>query len=99
MVLRNNFYRPSRSHPYTLGEASRLTLPGDRGQSGTVRAAHYEASRDGLPTRSLHSEAHRSVNTSNAPLFFLWTRSLAAGHDQAVMERNGASRVEGRPPA
>ena len=51
--------------------------------------------------------AHRSVNTGDVPLVFLWTCSVEAGHDyeglggrglrQVVMERDGAPVVEDRP--
>ena len=50
--------------------------------------------------------AHRSVNTSEVPLVFLWTCSVEAGHDyegvggrgmrQVVVERNGVPSVEER---
>jgi hypothetical protein len=50
--------------------------------------------------------AHRSVNTSDVPLVFLWTCSVEAGHDyeglrgqgmrQVVVERNGVPSVERR---
>jgi glucose-6-phosphate isomerase, archaeal len=52
--------------------------------------------------------AHRSINTSDVPLVFLWTCSIEAGHDyeglggrgmrQVVVERNGTPSVENRPP-
>ncbi len=51
--------------------------------------------------------AHRSVNTSDVPLVFLWTCPVEAGHDyeglgrrgmrQVVVERNGVPNVEDRP--
>ena len=51
--------------------------------------------------------AHRSVNTSNVPLVFLWTCPVEAGHDyeglrgrgmlQVVVDRNGVPTVEDRP--
>jgi len=51
--------------------------------------------------------AHRSVNTSDEPLIFLWTCPVDAGHDyeglggrgmrQVVLERNGVPKVEDRP--
>jgi glucose-6-phosphate isomerase len=50
--------------------------------------------------------AHRSVNTSEVPLIFLWTCPVEAGHDyeslrgrgmrQVVVERNGTPSVEDR---
>ena len=50
--------------------------------------------------------AHRSVNTSEVPLVFLWTCSVEVGHDyegvggrgmrQVVVERNGVPSVEER---
>ena len=51
--------------------------------------------------------AHRSVNTSDVPLVFLWTCPVEAGHDyeglgrrgmrQIAVERNGVPNVEDRP--
>ena len=51
--------------------------------------------------------AHRSVNTGDAPLVFLWTCPVEAGHDyaalggrgmrQIVVERNREPSVEDRP--
>jgi glucose-6-phosphate isomerase len=51
--------------------------------------------------------AHRSVNTGNVPLVFLWTCAVEAGHDyeslrrrgmrQVVVERDGRPCVEARP--
>lgn len=51
--------------------------------------------------------AHRSVNTGDTPLIFLWTCPVDAGHDYAgigqrgmrlvVLERNGVPRVQERP--
>ena len=51
--------------------------------------------------------AHRSVNTCDVSLVFLWTCSVDAGHDyasiaergmrQVVLERNGIPSVEDRP--
>ncbi|MGA7391042.1 MAG: glucose-6-phosphate isomerase family protein [Terrimicrobiaceae bacterium] len=51
--------------------------------------------------------AHRSVNTGETPLVFLWTCPVDAGHDYAslgqrgmrliVLERNGIPCVENRP--
>ena len=51
--------------------------------------------------------AHRSINTGDAPVVFLWTCSVEAGHDysalgsrgmrQVVVERNGVPMIEDRP--
>jgi glucose-6-phosphate isomerase len=51
--------------------------------------------------------AHRSINTSDVPLVFLWTCSIEAGHDyeglgsrgmrQVVVERNGVPNLKDRP--
>jgi glucose-6-phosphate isomerase, archaeal len=51
--------------------------------------------------------AHRSVNTSDVPLIFLWTCPVDAGHDyktlaaggmrQVVVERDGSPNIEDRP--
>jgi glucose-6-phosphate isomerase len=53
--------------------------------------------------------AHRSINTSEVALVFLWTCSVEAGHDyeglggrgmrQVVLERNGRPSIEVRPRA
>ena len=51
--------------------------------------------------------AHRSINTGDVPLVFLWTCPVEAGHDyaalgdrgmrQVVVERNGVPTIEARP--
>lgn len=51
--------------------------------------------------------AHRSVNTGDVPLVFLWTCAVDAGHDYAtiaehgirlvVVERDGVPSIEERP--
>jgi glucose-6-phosphate isomerase, archaeal len=51
--------------------------------------------------------AHRSINTGDVPLVFLWTCPVEAGHDyaalgdrgmrQVVVERNGVPTIEDRP--
>ena len=51
--------------------------------------------------------AHRSINTGEVPLVFLWTCPVEAGHDyaalgdrgmrQVVVERNGVPAIEDRP--
>jgi glucose-6-phosphate isomerase, archaeal len=53
--------------------------------------------------------AHRSINTGDVPLVFLWTCPVEAGHDysalgdrgmrQVVIERNGKSCIEDRTEA
>jgi glucose-6-phosphate isomerase len=51
--------------------------------------------------------AHRSINTGDVPLVFLWTCPVEAGHDysalgsrgmrQVVVERDGVPTIEDRP--
>ena len=51
--------------------------------------------------------AHRSINTGDVPLVFLWTCPVEAGHDysglgsrgmrQVVVERDGVPTIEARP--
>jgi glucose-6-phosphate isomerase, archaeal len=73
-------------------------------EDGTTRTAELEP---GKVTYVAPFWAHRSINTSDVPLVFLWTCSIEAGHDyeglgargmrQVVVERNGAPSVEDRP--
>jgi glucose-6-phosphate isomerase len=74
-------------------------------EDGTTRTAELAPSK---VTYVAPFWAHRSVNTSDVPLVFLWTCSIEAGHDyeglggrgmrQVVVERNGVPSVEDRPP-
>jgi glucose-6-phosphate isomerase, archaeal len=103
--LRGHYHR-KRSHAETYQALSGRGLVLFERDDGTTRTAELAP---GKVTYVPPFWAHRSVNTSDVPLVFLWTCSVEAGHDyeglgghgmrQVVVERNGVPSVEDRARA
>jgi len=104
-LTRGHFHR-KRNHAETYQALSGRGLVLFEHEDGTTRTAELAP---GKVTYVPPFWAHRSVNTSDVPLVFLWTCSVEAGHDyeglgghgmrQVVVERNGVPSVEDRARA
>jgi glucose-6-phosphate isomerase, archaeal len=103
--LTRGHYHRKRHHAETYQALSGRGLVLFEREDGTTRSAELAP---GKVTYVAPFWAHRSVNTSDLPLVFLWTCSVEAGHDyeglggrgmrQVVVERDGEPSIEGRPP-
>jgi glucose-6-phosphate isomerase len=102
--LTRGHYHRKRQHAETYQPLSGRGLVLFEREDGATRTA------DLMPGKVTYIPpfwAHRSVNTGDVPLIFLWTCSVQAGHDYAriaergmrlvVLERNGKPSVEERP--
>jgi glucose-6-phosphate isomerase, archaeal len=104
--LTRGHYHRKRNHAETYQALSGRGLVLFERDDGTTRTAELAP---GKVTYVPPFWAHRSVNTSDVPLVFLWTCSVEAGHDyeglgghgmrQVVVERNGVPSVEDRAKA
>jgi glucose-6-phosphate isomerase, archaeal len=102
--LTRGHYHRKRNHAETYQALSGHGLVLFEREDGTTCTAELAP---GKVTYIAPYWAHRSVNTSDVPLVFLWTCSIEAGHDyeglggrgmrQVVVERNGVPSVEDRP--
>ena len=102
--LTRGHYHRKRNHAETYQALSGHGLVLLEREDGTTCTAELAP---GKVTYVAPFWAHRSVNTSDVPLVFLWTCSIEAGHDyeglggrgmrQVVVERNGVPSVEDRP--
>ena len=102
--LTRGHYHRKRDHAETYQALSGHGLVLFEREDGTTRVAELAP---GKVTYVAPFWAHRSINTSDVPLVFLWTCPVEAGHDyealggrgmrQVVVERDGAPRVEDRP--
>jgi len=103
--LTRGHYHGKRDHAETYQALSGSGLVLFEREDGTTRVAELAP---GKITYIPPFWAHRSVNTADVPLVFLWTCPVDAGHDyeglgergmrQVVVERNGKPNVEDRPP-
>ena len=103
-ITRGHYHR-KRNHAETYQALSGQGLVLLEREDGTTRTAELAP---GKVTYIAPFWAHRSINTSDVPLVFLWTCSIEAGHDyeglgdtgmrQVVVERNGVPSIEDRPP-
>jgi glucose-6-phosphate isomerase len=102
-LTRGHYHRkPDRAETYQALSGHGLVL--FEREDGTTRTAELEP---GTVTYIPPLWAHRSVNTSDVPLVFLWTCPVDAGHNyepiagrgmrKVVVERDGAPRVEDNP--
>jgi glucose-6-phosphate isomerase len=101
--LTRGHYHRKRNHAETYQALSGRGLVLFEREDGTMCTAELAP---GKVTYVPPFWAHRSVNTSDLPLVFLWTCSVEAGHDyeslrgrgmrQVVVERNGMPSVEER---
>jgi glucose-6-phosphate isomerase, archaeal len=101
--LTRGHYHRKRQHAETYQALAGHGLVLFEHEDGTTRTAELAP---GKVTYVAPFWAHRSINTSDVPLVFLWTCSIEAGHDyealggrgmrQVVVERNGVSSVEDR---
>jgi glucose-6-phosphate isomerase, archaeal len=104
--LTRGHYHRKRNHAETYQALSGHGLVLFEREDGTTATAELVS---GKVTYVAPFWAHRSINTSDVPLVFLWTCSVEAGHDyaslggrgmrQVVVERNGLPIVENRPAA
>jgi glucose-6-phosphate isomerase, archaeal len=102
--LTRGHYHRKRDHAETYQALSGHGLVLFEREDGTTRTAELAP---GKVTYVPPFWAHRSVNTSDVPLVFLWTCPVEAGHDyealggrgmlQVVVERDGQPVVEDRP--
>ena len=102
--LTRGHYHSKRDHAETYQALSGRGLVLFEQDDGTTRSAELAP---GKVTYVPPFWAHRSVNTGDVPLVFLWTCPVEAGHDyaalggrgmrQIVVERNGEPSVEDRP--
>ena len=102
--LTRGHYHRKRNHAETYQALSGYGLVLFEREDG---ATHTAELAPGKVTYVAPFWAHRSINTSDVPLVFLWTCSIEAGHDyeglgsrgmrQVVVERNGVPNLEGRP--
>jgi len=102
--LTRGHYHRKRNHAETYQALSGRGLVLFEQEDGTTSTAELAP---GKVTYVAPYWAHRSINTSDVPLVFLWTCSVEAGHDyeglggrgmrQVVVERNGVPNVENRP--
>jgi glucose-6-phosphate isomerase len=102
--LTRGHYHLKRDHAETYQAISGHGLVLFEREDGTTRVAELAP---GKVTYIPPFWAHRSINTSDVPLVFLWTCPVEAGHDyaglggrgmrQIVVERDGLPKVEDRP--
>ena len=102
--LTRGHYHRKRDHAETYQALSGHGLVLFEREDGTTHTAELAP---GKVTYVPPFWAHRSVNTSDVPLVFLWTCPVEAGHDyealggrgmrQVVVERGGQPIVEDRP--
>ena len=102
--LTRGHYHSKRDHAETYQALSGQGLVLFEQEDGTTRSAELTP---GKVTYVPPFWAHRSINTGDVPLVFLWTCPVEAGHDyaalggrgmrQIVIERNGEPSVEDRP--
>src|SRR5580693_4899813 len=102
--LTRGHYHLKRDHAETYQAISGHGLVLYEREDGTTRVAELAP---GKVTYIPPFWAHRSINTSDVPLVFLWTCPVEAGHDyaglggrgmrQIVVERDGLPKVEDRP--
>ena len=102
--LTRGHYHLKRDHAETYQAISGHGLVLFEREGGTTRVAELAP---GKVTYIPPFWAHRSINTSDVPLVFLWTCPVEAGHDyaglggrgmrQIVVERDGLPKVEDRP--
>jgi glucose-6-phosphate isomerase, archaeal len=104
--LTRGHYHLKRDHAETYQAISGHGVVLFEREDGTTRVAELAP---GKVTYIPPFWAHRSINTSDVPLIFLWTCPVEAGHDyaglggrgmrQIVVERDGLPKVEDRPRA
>jgi glucose-6-phosphate isomerase len=102
--LTRGHYHSKRNHAETYQALSGKGLVLFEREDGTTRSAELTP---GKITYIPPYWAHRSINTGDVPLVFLWTCPVEAGHDyaalgdrgmrQVVVERNGVPAIEDRP--
>ena len=102
--LTRGHYHRKRGHAETYQALAGHGLVLFEREDGTTSVAELAA---GKVTYIPPFWAHRSINTGDVPLVFLWTCSVEAGHDyeglgsrgmrQVVVEHNGSPVVEDRP--
>jgi glucose-6-phosphate isomerase, archaeal len=102
--LTRGHYHRKRDHAETYQALSGRGLVLFEREDGTTCVAELAP---GKVTYVAPYWAHRSINTSNVPLVFLWTCPVEAGHDyealggrgmrQVVVERDGLPVIEDRP--
>jgi glucose-6-phosphate isomerase len=102
--LTRGHYHSKRNHAETYQALSGKGLVLFEREDGTTRSAELTP---GKVTYIPPYWAHRSINTGDVPLVFLWTCPVEAGHDyaalgnrgmrQVVVERNGVPTIEARP--
>jgi glucose-6-phosphate isomerase, archaeal len=102
--LTRGHYHSKRDHAETYQALSGSGLVLFEQEDGTTSSAELAP---GKVTYVPPYWAHRSVNTGDVPLVFLWTCPVEAGHDysalggrgmrQVVVERNGVPTIEDRP--
>jgi glucose-6-phosphate isomerase, archaeal len=102
--LTRGHYHRKRDHAETYQAISGRGLVLFQMEDGTTMTAELVP---GKVTYVPPFWAHRSINTSEVPLIFLWTCPVEAGHDyegigergmlQIAVERHGRPSVENRP--
>ena len=102
--LTRGHYHSKRNHAETYQALSGKGLVLFEREDGTTCSAELTP---GKITYIPPYWAHRSINTGDVPLVFLWTCPVEAGHDyaalgdrgmrQVVVERNGVPTIEDRP--
>ena len=102
--LTRGHYHSKRNHAETYQALSGKGLVLFEREDGTTCSAELTP---GKVTYIPPYWAHRSINTGDVPLVFLWTCPVEAGHDyaalgdrgmrQVVVERNGVPTIEDRP--
>jgi glucose-6-phosphate isomerase, archaeal len=101
--LTRGHYHSKRNHAETYQALSGQGLVLFEREDGTTCSAELTP---GKVTYIPPYWAHRSINTGDVPLVFLWTCPVEAGHDyaalgdrgmrQVVVERNGVPTIEDR---
>jgi glucose-6-phosphate isomerase, archaeal len=101
--LTRGHYHSKRNHAETYQALSGQGLVLLEREDGTTCSAELTP---GKVTYIPPYWAHRSINTGDVPLVFLWTCPVEAGHDyaalgdrgmrQVVVERNGVPTIEDR---
>jgi glucose-6-phosphate isomerase len=101
--LTRGHYHSKRDHAETYQALSGQGLVLFEREDGTTCSAELTP---GKVTYIPPYWAHRSINTGDVPLVFLWTCPVEAGHDyealgdrgmrQVVVERNGVPTIEDR---
>ena len=102
--LTRGHYHRRRDHAETYQALSGSGLVLFERENGTTSSAELTP---GKVTYVPPYWAHRSINTGDVPLVFLWTCPVKAGHEysafgsrgmrQVVVERNGVPTIEDRP--